>query len=284
MAARATHRDNISPTLRRAALRYADKALAESPHLQTDPGRAIHRVRRALKRLRAILQLVESPRPGWLDDAQRTAAAVARRLSPVRDRDVVAAALNKLGQRRRKQWAALLPPSSAVPEESAIVVGESIITNLYELRAALDRRTWPARSAVQLRDSVRRTYRTARRRRKVAKAEPTPEHLHEWRKAVVRLRFQLTAAEPLLSPRARKLQRRLAPLAKTLGQCGDLRLVARHITPASPGRRPAAPREVLQWLENRRLKLARRALRSGATHFAGRPRDFAEACRRRSGK
>ena len=69
---------------------------------------------------------------------------------------------------------------------------------------------------------MRQVYRQARRALAAARAEPTVKHLHEWRKHVKYLRYQLTVLQPLWPEGMAPLVEHADHLGELLGEDHDL--------------------------------------------------------------
>jgi len=193
----------LATGLHRAALACLDDALAEIRRDRRDPERTVHRVRRELKRFRACLRLVRVPQSDWGNALLADATALARQLSPLRDRWVARRTFEHLRMRHPNDcWQVVAksfpqPPRSGrpahIPNPSA-----RWERRLVAMRATVLAHAFPPCTVAGLAESLRRSYRTARKTRAAAMARPTPLNIHARRKAVVRLYHQSAYVRPLL--------------------------------------------------------------------------------------
>jgi CHAD domain-containing protein len=278
----APHED-LAEGLQRMALGQLDVAIETLAQIDgaDSPERAVHETRKALKRLRALLRVLEPELPGSAyareDGVLRDAA---RRLSATRDGDVLLATLDALidshpgrlagrggvirlrahlREERERAWRAALGDPSGRAQ------------TLAELRACRVRvAAWelPQRAGVALvQPGLTRVYRQGRKRYRRAahgRGERTLA-LHSWRKRVKDLRYaaemlrrreggQESGAVPA-GRRARRrraqarkqaawlrrLGRRADELGELLGQEHDLAVLADYVR-ALGKRRGGAPR------------------------------------------
>jgi hypothetical protein len=307
--------------LKRMALGQLDMAL----ELLEDGGRGasaaeatVHDTRKALKRLRALLRLLE----GELTRAElaREQAALrraARELAGARDAEVMLNTLEalierhprKLGRRKgvRRLRRALLAQRERAAQ-ATLDHGDTlavITTELRGLRARVE--LWDLRAggeSQQVASGLSKLYaqgrirheRAARRKGKDSAA------MHEWRKHVKHLRYAAEMlerhppAQTKPSRRAAQLQRvaaRADRLAETLGEEHDLAVLGDWVKQrgAKRGkhRRPGGSKALrvdrgtrkilLELIERRRRKLRRRALRDGERLYRSSRKRFVRSLR-----
>lgn len=274
-----------SPVLHTAladAVSQARQALETS-----DPVRAVHDLRKAFKRLRALLRLVQA--------APRAEAAVrkharhlrttlsedARHLSGTRDMaalrdamdDLVAkqalplslyrTALRAFSRRREGQEKAGLEPY----REKLAATLDDLNASLPTFGSLLDAKSLPT--------ALAREYGKARAMGRRVTMED-PETLHDLRKSVVAQRYQMELAVPPWSALGRTWVDELQRLRERLGKYQDLSvLIERTQPPAFTQRRPAPWRAVLlKAARERQATLAMSALRLHALLFAEKPEAF----------
>ncbi len=277
---------------------------------------AVHETRKALKRLRALLRLLE--RELGADTYAHEDAAVrdiGRRLSGARDAQVMLDTLDGLVDRHPRKLArrkgvrrlrrALLAERERVERET-LGEGEELARALAQLHDLRERvLAWrlsghdPATKLVDrdLRDLYaqgRKRFRRARRR-----DGKDVRMMHRWRKRVKDLRY---AAEMLerrpaarkkrgsTSSRLQRLAERADTLAELLGEDHDLAVLAERVrAEAKPrGRRGkksqrvgrATRKQLLELIARRRRKLRRRALSEGERLYRRSPKKFARRIRR----
>ncbi len=275
---------------------------------------AVHETRKALKRLRALLRLLESEL-GAQAFARESAALrdAGRRLSGARDAEVLVSTLDALIERhprrlaRRRGVLELRARLSAERERAeARALGDTatrseVLIELYALRARVQAWRLSERPAIaMLEPGLRRVYRDGRRRYRRAERGKGERGraLHEWRKRVKDLRY---AAEILdtrdesgrgkpgrrrrpRSEEIHELAARADRLGEMLGEEHDLAMLAERVRGrgAAGGGRPGrrTRRILLELIARRRRKLRGRALREGARLYRRPPKRFVARVRR----
>ncbi|MDB5598136.1 MAG: hypothetical protein JWN71_180 [Xanthobacteraceae bacterium] len=241
--------------------------------------RAIHDFRKAMKRWRALLRLVE-PFVGPDARALRAQAGdAARGLAGARDRQAALDALADLAKRDQT-----LSPRSYATMRTRLAAGDGMSTALNdEIRAGLLQtltagqealRGWPL-ERIKFKGISRelaRTYRLARREQPDDWAAADPEALHELRKRVVAHRYQMELTEPLWPKLGKLWVSETQKLRDRLGSCQDLSVLAG----LTVSRAPLAPwRSRLLPLITERQAAHRNAARAIAGRvFAEKPKAF----------
>jgi CHAD domain-containing protein len=200
----------------------------------------IHDVRKRLKRVRALIRLVElkldAQHVELLDDVLHD---VGRRLAPARDASVILAAFEEISaeftggaiERIRE----LLTDSQRVAKRRAL--GPDKLAKLAaEIRKACDTLSragtkddgWPAVAA-----GIYESYRAARKQRREAFAEPTADQLHELRRKTKQLWEQLRVLRGALPKSIHRQLSRLEKLAELLGRHHDLHVLQTTLLEAS---------------------------------------------------
>ncbi|MBS1914297.1 MAG: CHAD domain-containing protein [Bacteroidetes bacterium] len=216
----------VEAGIRRIALELADGVVARLRTEDGDIDHAIHDARVGFKRLRALLRMVR----GGLDHEVRLHENVrfrdaARRLSAARDTVVMAETFQNLvaGMDDPALAAACEPllglltetRNSREREKRATMMEVAAETEAARERAAL----WPigGHGFSVLSPGLRWSYRIGRNSMRHAEAEHTAESLHEWRKQVKYLWYQLSM---LRHVRPHRLKR----------QCTVLRVISEHLS------------------------------------------------------
>jgi CHAD domain-containing protein len=302
--------------LRRMALGQADLALELLAADNDAPSRrAVHDTRKAIKRLRALLRLLEHEL-GAARYAREDAALrdVGRRLSGARDAAVLLATLDALIERHPRKLAhrkdvrnlrrALLEERKRMDERT---LGDATTRAqaLSELRAFRARVTsWDLGdrgAAAPMHEGLERIYAQGRKRhRRAARAKQGDVlAMHRWRKRVKDLRY---AAEMLrqttqhphsdgrgADARLRRVAKRADRLGEALGEDHDLAVLAQRVRAngkhGSGGRGGGARKSrrikrstrklLLKLIAKRRRKLRRGALRDGGRLYRRKPERFA---------
>lgn len=274
------------------AAALADAAIAVGDALgRTEPAAAVHGLRRALKRTRALLNLVEGHRRPAARQLRRELAAAARSLAQARDTHILGDALADLAD----HGAADLPSAEVIAAGAADGHARDAAAALDRLAAA----DLPARIAGAARDLdaedralprlLAKGY--ARARRAAGGLDPDDAAgLHELRKHVVAHHYQMALALPWWRRFGKFWRTELDRLRDTLGRHHDLEILIDRLghtqqgeTDASDAPRtnaggsgltPEAAAAIMAAAHARQRALGAKALRRHARLFAERPRAF----------
>ncbi len=247
-----------------------DHAIAElSGKTDSSAEEAVHEARKDLKKLRALLRLTR----GELGDAtfrrENTCFRDAgRELAGVRDNDVMLDTLSSLDlpagteEELRKQ----IQAHRADAGDGRRTAAAGVVAMLREARGRVDE--WPLErdSFDALRDGLERTYRRGRRDFRAARADPSAEALHEWRKRVKELWHHHTLLRALWPPVMEALGDEAHQLANRLGDDHDLAMLAAWASEhadAEPG--------FFEVVEERRSALQGEAMALGERLYADKP-------------
>jgi CHAD domain-containing protein len=229
---------------RQLLLQLVHQARNDLKGIPRHPKRCIHALRTRMKKLPAILRLVEPQLPdrsrrAILDSAKRLRQAFAAQ----RDADVAA----EMGFTRRP----------AVKHRAAVPLFDEVarLTGLIE-KEMLDGLT-----REQVREAYIETYRAGRKRMKACLEDPSPERLHKWRKPVKQLYYQSLAMRSAKGMTHRI--RRARQLGRWLGHIHDWQIIIGKTPKAALRLDPKS-----QKLEKRIFKLARKL-------YSKRPRKLA---------
>jgi CHAD domain-containing protein len=281
--------------MRRIARGQLDAGIEE---LDGQPGRkldeAVHETRKRLKRLRASLRVA---RCAMGDDTYRRENAAFRdlgkRLSAPRDARVLIETLDALGERfgdelPSDQTAALrkrLEQShkravANLRRDRATV--EAVRTGLEEARVRSASWKYDSEGFEALGPGLQRLYRRGRRSMRAAAAEPSDEHLHEWRKRAKDHWHALQILRPAAPKRMQARAKRAHELSDLLGDDHDLAVLREHVAKtAFPAEEEATRTALLSVIDRRRRSLQRAAFKLGRQVYASRPKDFVRSVARR---
>jgi len=276
------------------------------------PEKAVHETRKALKRLRALLRLLEGEIGAKRATRERAVLRdAAGPLAGARDAEVMVNTLDalvrsqprKLGRRRglielREHLRDERRTATAQTLGDA-VAREQVADELCALRARVAKWKLPDRPADRLvgpgLEHIYRAGRTGRRPTGARKAGSRA--LHKWRKHVKDLRYALealdvqdqsdaTAKQPSKrrdkppSKRIAKLARRADALGELLGEEHDLMVLAERAASYKPLKRHRrARKQLLRAISRRRARLRKRALREGKRLYERKPKRFARRMR-----
>jgi CHAD domain-containing protein len=280
----------------------AGEALKQLTAARPIPDEAIHEARKSLKKARAALRLL---RDGLSDAAYRRENArlrdAGRLLTPLRDAKSLIDALDSL----QKRYAGKLPDSGLAPFHKILYANlakvhrhfhpgathESAELNdcvklIKNSLAMAKRQNIRSIEPAHIGSGLRRIYRKGRKACAEARADPTTEKLHEWRKQV---KYLINATDGLRSMgsngnRIKKMLKRADRLADLLGNDHELAMLAREIdrvNQALASENAAMTRILYRFIDRRRGKLQKRAFKTGTKLYDNKPRQFAKrACAR----
>jgi CHAD domain-containing protein len=242
---------------------------------------AVHEVRKALKRWRALLRLLALPLGDQADQMRAEARELMRALSGARDAQSSLDALADL----RKSDVPFSPTSMATIQQRLTELKQaaeqtSFTTDMrdrlsrYLDYATLSLERWPIQAIDfdTVADGLISTYRRARQLVPDAWGEADAEHLHDLRRRVVEHRHQMDLMEPLWPRLGQVWAEEAQRLRNRLGACQDLAVFAGLTAP----HQPLAPwrSRLTPLIEARRLSHLKTAARLAGRLFAERPKAF----------
>ncbi|HXB15781.1 MAG TPA: CHAD domain-containing protein [Solirubrobacteraceae bacterium] len=304
--------EGVSDGLRRMALEQTDLALeqveaAEGEHA----AKAVHETRKAIKRLRAIVRLLEGElgRDGCARE-QTTLRTAAAHLAGARDAEVMLSTVDALVSRSPRRLAGRTGiaklrrhlEAERAQAERRMLEPANRIRVADELRIFRGRvLRWelaPADGLAPVEDGLRRVYRQGRKRyrRAAGKHGGRMRTMHQWRKRVKDLRYAAEALRRLEeqngralrlrgkrrkqtgaeSRRLRRTASRADDLSELLGEEHDLAVLGAWLAGhgAEVGVGKGIRRRLRKLIGRRRRKLRRRALREGKRLYRRKPGAF----------
>ena len=245
---------------------------------------AMHQMRKDLKRARAALRLL---REAVGDEAYARENLelrdAARPLSGVRDAVVALEVVRGLldAERKPARRAKLVELRRRLGKERErarrkLLDGPRLSAIEHSLQDAGQRAEYwrfPFDDAALLRAGFERLYRKGRKALKLARAEATPESLHESRKQVKYLQ-QALALVGGGAQRLRKLSKRAGKVADRLGDDHDLAALEGRLA-ALPAR-SKAQRKLIARVEKRRATLQKKALKLARRMYRRKPAAFVD--------
>lgn len=234
---------------------------------------SIHRARKAIKKARAVLQLVvDCDGTPLLRDHDCRLRDAARMLSPARDVYVQKRALEKLSVRSRHLLEQQLRKQQAhtIARTGGVTKPFSATIHLAQERAA----KLPVEDVTNdtIAIALQKSYRRARKCFKHACEASTSKKLHEWRKATKMLRDQLRVIDKITGRKFNQLRKTTNQISAYVGEDHDLFLLMQLLAGAN---HPQA-RTVKRELRDMRQKLQQRALNCGRKAFDHSPSEFSE--------
>lgn len=263
----------------------ARSIIADGRRALTDPElsapEAVHEVRKALKRWRALLRLLGRPLGEQADQMRSEARELMRGIAGARDAQSALDALSDL----RKADLPLSPTSietirARLTERRDAAEAKAFTKTMrdrlsrYFDYATLSLERWPLKAIDFdiVTDGLTATYRRARQLLPDSWSDAEAEHLHDLRRRVVEHRHQMDLVEPLW-PRLGKVWAEEAQrLRNRLGSCQDLAVLTELTAPhqlLAPWRSRLAP-----LIAARRSAHLKTAQRLAGRLFAEKPKAF----------
>jgi CHAD domain-containing protein len=247
---------------------------------------AVHEVRKDIKKVRAILKLArpDMPKKDYRHQTEILRKA-ASELAATRDAYVKGSAFEHLsdhfdGQLRprrvrqlRKAFAGDLAKAQKQFTKKKLTV--KVKQALQRIHKQLDDVEFTAKGWKAIRPGLTTAYTCGRRDYDNASATPSPEHLHEWRKRVKELWYQLRILQPICPEDLDPLAEEFKDLGECLGHDHDLFLLQQALEEDHGLGLPAADRlMVTSLIEKRQRELRLTAMEKGARLYAEKPADF----------
>ena len=268
--------------VRRVATERLDEAIEHLVGALAEPERtdlevAVHEARKRCKSSRGLARLVKPALGDGFKSFDRTVRDAANQLSALRDAHAIVATFDVLVaahphdevlRAARDRQAEI----SAGATRDALATGDERITTALALlataRAAAGDWKIPRRFDT-IEDGITATYRRGRSALRHVRSDPTDSELHEWRKAVKYLWYQVQlvrlAAPSVLGPLAEQLD----DLAETLGNDHDVAVLVELLDrdPDAYGT-PSDVEHLRDLARSRQRELRTTAIRAGATIYA----------------
>jgi CYTH domain-containing protein/CHAD domain-containing protein len=240
---------------------------------------AIHEVRKRCKETRGLARLIRPALGTDFGSFDRSVRAAANQLSAFRDAHALLATIDTVRtvvdddalDAVRSHQATVAANASA-----SIEAGDERIARARELLVDARRqsRSWSVRRT-ELRSGATDTYRAGRTAFRRAEKEPTDHRLHEWRKEVKYLWYQLRLLQDASPSVIGPIVEHLDDLAEALGEDHDLAVLVERLdtTPDAFGP-PATVEQVRNVARALQSALRERAFRAGAVVYAERADAF----------
>jgi len=263
----------------------ARSIIADARRAVTDPeltdAEAVHEVRKALKRWRALLRLLALPLGDQADQMRAEARELMRALSGARDAQ---SSLDALADLRKADVPFSATSMATIQQRLADIKQAAEQTSFtadmrgrllrYLDYATLSLERWPIKAIDfdTVADGLIATYRRARQLVPDNWAEADAEHLHDLRRRVVEHRHQMDLMEPLWPRLGQVWAEEAQRLRNRLGACQDLAVFAGLTAP----HQPLAPwrSRLTPLIETRRLSHLKTAARLAGRLFAEKPKAF----------
>ena len=229
MAYRFRRKETVASAFRRNVREQTAAVVSLLADRGTDLKERVHDARRRIKKLRALLQLMRSELdPASFEKHNVGLRNASRRLSRARDTEVSLACFETLARRMAKENCnevhQLLLEANRQARRHAVSPAQlaAIAAEVRKHGHAIAEVSFENDDWLLLAPGLARSYRRARQMRRDIKQSPIPPTLHEWRKRVKRLHFQLELLRRVLAKPERKVANLLEKLGIELGEHRDL--------------------------------------------------------------
>ena len=242
---------------------------------------AVHEVRKALKRWRALMRLLSRPLGDQAEQMRIEARELMRALGTARDAQSTLDALADLAKAEmpfsEKSMATIrgrLNEIKGAAEETGFTKAMRERLTRYLDFATLSLERWPLKAIdfETVADALTVTYRRARQLLPDNWQDSEAEHLHDLRRRVVEHRHQMDLVEHLWPRLGQVWAEEAQRLRNRLGACQDLAVLAGFTAP----HRPLAPwrSRLAPLIEARRAAHLKAAARLAGRLFAEKPKAF----------
>jgi CHAD domain-containing protein len=283
--------ETIGGGVRRICVRRLGRAAAVLTAPGVDRDSAVHSARKSMKRVRGIIRLVRDQVGRRVYREENVVVRdTARILAPVRDGAVMLQVLDRVVERfeldaadfaATRHWLEARHREARTGVLNDRTALAHVVTSLRACRLRFAR--WPVDEtghpmAVPDRfDSIalglQRVYRRGRQAAVRGAVEPSTAVLHEWRKRVKYLRYQMEALTPIWPAVVGTAATELDHLGETLGEEHDMAVFERTLE--RDGRIPGNERDLLLVLAHaERARLQAEARPLGARLYAEKPAAF----------
>ncbi len=279
-------KESVSKGIKRIASEQTEKAineLASTDKLGVDE--AVHQARKRLKKTRAVLRLVRySLPPSTYKQNNKIFRDIGRNLSELRDGEVRIETLDNL----------VTHVSDTVsPELFTNIRRELCVDYRQEYQRALDDdvlilvknelkdtkddiNNWEIKpnnwSAVD--QSLKRVYAHGYKNLNAARSKPTAENLHEWRKRVKYLRYQLKVINPIWTDLVKTWVEQTHDLSNYLGEDHDLAVLKEFVSSQPERFEQRELDSLIILIDRRREELQSAAISLGKKIYTEKPKKF----------
>ena len=292
MSYRLRTRESAAAGIGRIVIEQMDQALRQVRSVPKPANETIHKVRVCFKRIRAALRLIRDDLGPELFELENFAFRdAARHLAPTRDAAVLVHTLRKLAerfpsgvggrqhQRLRRLLRKRLPGDGRALLQALPAVEEKLIG------ARLLIADWLAHQSVQrddfaaLGNGLKRAYASGCKCLEAARQQPDAAVLHEWRKQVKYLLYQLSILTPVWPEHLCGLSVELKKLAACLNDDHDLDVLREALLQTLRPKNDKDIRSVLSLIERCRAELRQTAWHLGVRIYAENPGSFVRRLR-----
>jgi hypothetical protein len=279
----------IADEIKRVVARQFDRAVTELRRIG-DPGSdaAIHRARRRVKKIRAVIRLVRPALGETFPPLNKRLHQTIDLLAPVADGQGVVEAVDRLAQKYRDDFAepALTSFRAGLVERELRADRRARVDRVLQRASATLRRErarikrWRLKGAGfrPIAEGIEESCRRSRRAMLLTLRHPTAQNFHLWRRRVKDHWFQVRLIQARCGNRLRGYQRRLEALDDSLGEYHNFALLREIITADTSVPRQETARR-LRVIRRYSGELRRQAQAQGARIYTEKPRDFVRRVR-----
>jgi CHAD domain-containing protein len=284
MTYRLKDHEAVPDGIKRVVLEQIDKVFHEVQATSGNLDDAIHEVRTCLKKIRAVLRLVQDAIDGDIFQQENVCFRDAgRRLSAVRDSAARLETFDKLMERFAAQLAAdaftelrkLLRQSSTVQRLEKQNALSMVAKTINTARRRVERWSIHQDGFSALGPGLKRTYKRGQRSFTQALDQPSVENFHEWRKQVKCLWYQVRLLKSVWPKMMEKFADELKALGEYLSDDHDLAILRERVLEHAEQSSDRTTLEALVALiDQRRGELQVAATQLGARIYVEKPGAF----------
>ena len=281
--------ETISQGIKRIATEQIDKAVRELSNVETlGVGETVHQVRKRLKKTRALIRMVRhSLGEKTFDRENKYFRDLGRELAGLRDGEVIIETLDNLVA----HFDDSLAPESFTDirrelrvdyrqEYQSTIDSDVLLSVKNELKDAKERidrwKIKPDRwSAID--KSFQKVYKRGYKDLDLALSQPSAENLHEWRKRVKYLRYQLNILSPIWKELIDRWESLTHDLTDYLGEDHDLAVLKEYVA-SQPARfnREHDLELLISLCDRRQQELQSAAILLGRKIYTEKPQRFSD--------
>jgi len=204
------------------------------------PGEAVHQIRKRMKKLRGLVRLVRPAMGDQYKPLNKQFRDIARRLSDLRDADVMLEAFDETIERCDMKRAddQLAPLRAALTAQRRHVVEqvgdideliEPVRSELVDARDQIERWALDETGFDAVADGLAKTYGRARDAMNEAYANPRPEAFHAWRKRTKYHWHHIRLLQPAWNEPLKARRQEIKTLSDLLGDDHDLAVLVQTL-------------------------------------------------------
>ena len=277
--------ESVSKGIKRIATEQIEKAISElSTTDELGVDEAVHQVRKRLKKTRAVVRLVRDSL-GKKSYKQENARFrdLGRNLASLRDSGVQIESLDNLATHfkdiapetftdmRRELEAIYRQEYQQVLNEGILI---SVKNQLKDAKDAIADWTIKANDWSAIDKSLQRVYKQGYKGLDQSRSKPTAENLHEWRKQVKYLRYQLKILSQIWSEIMTEWVDQTHDLSDYLGKDHDLAVLKELVSTQPERYRQDTLESLTALIDRRRQELQSAAIFLGKRIYTEKPKDF----------